>query len=226
MVTRPWLISTLILLLAAGGVDRYVHIQRAISPALAEGEQRLAQLPESIGSWVGEKTTVDESLLKSLAAEGGRVLQYRDGQTGMSVLVALLVGHPGLMTDQIPEKTFRNIGFAFDNESLRHALIETRLRIPVPGTLAHMDFWRQDSKVPMRVWHGWYDGTSWSRPDHARWRFLDRPVIYRLQVWSLMATDPLAPNPGALVDPSRQFLIDALPTITKLLHEEKPAHGS
>lgn len=212
-----WLVVACLLLVVAGLTDRWIRIARLFSPVTTVGVERVRAVPESIGTWAGEPTEVDEALLKAAVASGKKVLQFRDGKTGNSVYVAVLVGPPGLMTEQPPEKSYRAAGFAFDNESLRRHVLASKLGVDVPGELASMDFWSEHSKVPLRVWQGWFDGSKWSRPEWARLHYLDRDMLFRLQVWSLMARDPLATNPNALVDPCRQFLIDALPAITKAL---------
>ena len=217
-----WILIACVLLFAVGVADRWLHLRRYFSPIHTVGVARVAAIPESIGTWAGEPTIVDEALLKTAVATGKKVLQFRDGKTGNSIFVAILVGPPGLMTEQPPEKSYRAAGFAFDNESLRHHVLSTKLGVDVPGEIASMEFWSKETKAPLRVWQAWFDGSKWSRPDHARWQYLNTEMLYRLQVWSLMTTDPLANDPNILVDPCRQFLIDAMPTITETLLSTNP----
>jgi hypothetical protein len=220
-----WILIACVVLFVAGLADRVLYIRRYFSPVHTVGVSRVKAIPESIGTWAGETTVVDEALLKTVVASGKKVLQFRDGKTGNSIFMAVLVGPPGLMTEQPPEKSYRAAGFAFDNESLRHHVLSTKLGVDVPGEIASMEFWSKESKVPLRVWQAWFDGKKWSRPDYARWQYLSDDMLYRLQVWSLMTTDPLATDPNVLVDPCRQFLIDALPTITEtLLNEAKKSN--
>lgn len=213
----PGMLAAVALLIISGSIDRVVHLSRTFSTALPEAKQRIHELPSSIGSWVSEPTRVNDGLLKPILQEGGQILRYRDGKTGHSVQVALLAGHPGLMTDQLPEEVFPSLGYAPDRAGVRPALLETRLGIDVPGMMTRVDFWTRDSAFPTRVWLGWFDGARWSRPHWPRWSFLGKPALYRLQVWSPLVRDPFAKSPKAVVDPGEEFLKQALPRITRLL---------
>jgi hypothetical protein len=207
-------------LILAGLADRAVQARRLFSTTHKTAIEKVRSLPESYGSWASESAEVDGALLKTSGTLAKRVLQCRDGRTGNSVWLAILVGPPGLVTDQLAEKSFRAINYAFDRTSLVRLPIKESLKIEVPGELARMDFWEQENRLPMRVWEGWFDGERWSRHDWARLRYLDREVLFKIRVWAPMIEDPLKPELDRQ-DVCEAFLKDALPIITRGLQLEK-----
>lgn len=190
------------------------HLQT--NPAIAG---ILDPTPLEIGRWTGEPTEVDSAIIKGPPGVVTRTIVYRQEETGQLVWMALCVGPPGLVTEELPEKTYRFIGYAYDNESKRYESLRVATDGKVDGTLARMNFWSQQSSAPMSVWHGWFDGRRWSRPEMARWRFLDRPVIARLQIWCTKERQPLDTDPNHWTDPSESFVREALPKLTQQLGE-------
>ncbi len=129
------------------------HLQT--NPAIAG---ILDPTPLEIGRWTGEPTEVDSAIIKGPPGVVTRTIVYRQEETGQLVWMALCVGPPGLVTEELPEKTYRFIGYAYDNESKRYESLRVATDGKVDGTLARMNFWSQQSSAPMSVWHGWFDG--------------------------------------------------------------------
>lgn len=216
-MSRVWVTVAATLFIAAGGVDHWIRYSRAHSPELRASVIRVDSLPMAFGSWSGRFIDVDEALVKKSTAKAVRIVEYHDGNTGQMVTIALLAGQPGLMAENLPESGFAAMGFSFEPGSLKRHDISTWAGDFMKGQFASLDFRHPDSSQPMRVWQSWYDGTEWSRPDMPRLRFATKPVLYRLQVWSYLAIDPLAADGKAVVDPSKVFLQAALPEITRIL---------
>lgn len=217
-----------ILLATAGAADRWIHLRQRTSPAHTVGASRVEQMPEVLGDWTGELAHFDEGLIKTSRSVAEKCLRFRDPATGATINMALLVGLPGDMTDHPPEKAFRLIGYAFDSESLKRKDLRGDVGLDLPGELAAMDFWNRDSKEPLRVWQGWFDGEQWSRPEHGRFWFWNKRMLYRLQVWAPMMPDPNADDDDVRIDAVERFLRSALPIITKQLAEgdAPPVHAT
>jgi hypothetical protein len=216
---KPRIVVVVLLLLLAGAGNFALSTVREhlrTNPSIAG---ILDPIPLEIGQWTGEPTEVDSAIIKRTPGVITRTIVYRQEETGQLVWLALCVGPPGLVTEDLPEKTYRFIGYAYDNESRRFESLRSASNGKVDGTLARMNFWSQRSPAPMSVWHGWFDGTRWSRPEMARWKFLDRPVIARLQVWCTKERQPLDSDPNHWSDPSESFIREALPMVTDQLHE-------
>ena len=216
---KPRFIIAVLLLLLAGMGNFALSTVRAHLQTNAAIAGILDPIPLEIGQWTGEPTEVDSAIIKRTPGVITRTIVYRQEETGQLVWMALSVGPPGLVTEDLPEKTYRFIGYAYDNESRRYESLLSATAGKVDGTVARMNFWNQRSPAPMSVWHGWFDGTRWSRPERARWKFLDRPVIARVQVWCTKERQPLDTDPDHWVDPSESFVRDAMPTVTEQLRE-------
>ncbi|MBY0587354.1 hypothetical protein K2X85_09275 [bacterium] len=173
--------------------------------------------PLAVGTWSGEKTEVDEALIKTSPEVSTRSFVFRQGDSEQRIWVAVSIGPPGLVTEDLPEKTYRFVGFAYDNESKQVEPIRKSLRVDLEGECAKMNFWARDSAAPLRVWHGWFDGQRWHRPELARWQFLDKPALARLQIWYPMTRDPLASPQEPWVDNGQEFVRQVLPTLSARL---------
>lgn len=213
------IVIALALLAAAGLADRWLRYSRAHSQPLAFAIGRVKALPDRLGNWDGHAVEVDQALVKTSLAHASRIALFQDHQSGQKVNFAVLASYPGLVTDHLPEQGFSAIGLTLETGSIRRHKLAELTDGRVHGELVSMDFRDPRSAEPVRVWQGWYDGKSWSRPDWARVRFATLPALYQFQVWSYLVRDPLSDDPAALSDPGRKFLVETLAELTSRLGE-------
>lgn len=211
---RIALIATFLLLTASGAADVWIRRSRDKSSALKSGVVALDQIPARIGNWEGAETALDPIIVRVAGCAGYRNLRYTHSLTGRAVDVTLMVGQPGQMAEHVPEVCYPAGGYSLIQSSFSRR--GTVVLAPgIDGELAVMDFLNPrlgDSRV--RVWHGWYDGKRWSRPENPRFAFVTATSLLRLQVWSTLVPDPLAEDENKLIDAGEEFLRDALPEIT------------
>lgn len=211
------------LLIAAGFSERWITYRRGHNPAVGVGVTRLEQIPLEIGSWVGRDVPLDELILRVADCAGYKNREYTNTRTGRVVELGVMVGLPGPMAEHTPEVCLPSLGYTLVKNSLERVGVARFLGTGGAGELAKMEFVHSRAELPMAVWHGWFDGTQWSRPDYSRLRFVNRKVLYRLQVSALLEPDPLADDPSRTIDPGKEFLAEALPVLTELFAGSHPA---
>lgn len=208
------------ILAAAGWADWTIRDRRGASPELQRAVQQVESLPQTIGQWQGTATDFDSIVLRVSRCAAYKSQRFVHNQTGRSVDVTIMVGLPGPMAEHLPEVCYpaggyQEIGGAFQ----RRAIAEWLNQKSAADELVHIDFVKPpEFNTPTRVWHGWYDGAHWSRPQHPRLSFFRLPRLFRLHVSAALLSDPFDEH-GQSIDPGEEFLRDALPILTKALTE-------
>jgi hypothetical protein len=205
------------MLFVAGSANWALSTVRSRIQEDPESAVALDRLMTEMGPWTGELADVDQAIVKRSPGLTTRTFVFREAGSQQLIWVAISMGPPGLVTEELPEKTYRFVGYAYDNESRRIENLSDCLNIPVEGQWARMNFWARGSVPPLRVWQSWFDGKQWSRPDLARWRFLDRPALAKVQIWYQMLRPNRADADQPWVDPGKDFLRVAIPTISREL---------
>lgn len=204
-------------LFVAGLLDWSIRAHWEQSAAITQAVVGLEELPERVGDWIGQPISLDEIIVRVAACAGYKSYRYVNERTGYSVDVTVMVGIPGQMAEHAPETCYAGAGYTLDRSSWSREPVSRFLGPDAAGELARMDFLRGDQPRPVRVWHGWFDGYQWSRPDHPRLAFVTRSMLCRLQVSATLTPDLLSNDPDDLVDPGEQFLHAFLPPATKAL---------
>lgn len=214
-----WIVPVaVVVLVAAGWVDREIRTHWETSEEIQQAVDALEVLPATVGDWVGEPVSLDEIVVEIAACAGYKSYRYIDQRTGHSVDVTVMVGIPGQMAEHTPETCYPAAGYTLDRRSWQRVPVSNFLGDSVPGELARMDFLHPDNPRPVRVWHGWYDGQQWSRPEHPRLAFVTRPMLCRLQASATLTPDILGDS-QTLIDPSGDFLKEFLPVLTEALEK-------
>ena len=181
---------------------------------------RLAQIPDQIGPWTGRAYPLDEITVRVAGCADYRTFRFVHRETGRAVNAAIMVGLPGPMSVHTPEACYPAAGFT----QLRNSLQRVPLRELSPdagsGELVRIDFVEPKSELPVRVYQGWFDGVSWSRPQYPRLVFFSRTHLFKLQVYAPLTPPPFAEDQSELIDGPAEFLRDALPLLTRLLENK------
>jgi hypothetical protein len=204
-------------LFGAGLVDWSIRARWENSTVIANVVDGLEALPTRLGDWVGQPVSLDEIIVQVAACAGYKSYRYVNERTGNSVDVTVMVGIPGQMAEHSPETCYPGAGYTLDRRSWHREPVSRFLGEETEGELARMDFLRGDHPRPIRVWHGWFDGERWSRPEYPRLSFVASPVLCRLQVSAALVPDLLADDSNQLIDPGERFLKAFLPKATQAL---------
>lgn len=202
--------------MSAGVLERWLVYRRDHSGAVHAGVLRLEEIPMQFGPWVGEDIPMDDLILRVADCAGYRNRQYTNTRDGRVVELGIMVGLPGPMAEHTPEVCLPALGFTLVKKSFARIPVANFLGEGVPGELVSMEFVSPSERFPLKVWHAWFDGAQWSRPDYSRLAFVNRSVLYRLQVSGLTYPDPYASDPAKIADPCAEFLRDALPDLTRI----------
>ncbi|MCC7419581.1 MAG: exosortase-associated EpsI family protein [Planctomycetaceae bacterium] len=143
---------------------------------------QLAQVPSTVGDWIGRDLPLDAAQSHAAAVAGGLVREYTHRQTGRSLTVTLLVGPVPAIAVHPPTACFRGQGYQRVGEPMelpvdaggsRHTF--QAARFVAPGPLPHV------TEVAWG-WCGDRPGSVWSAPRFPRWTFAGRPWLKKLYV--------------------------------------------
>ena len=199
-------------LLAGTGVVHGLWTDRwGASPELERAAQRLADLPDDVGSWKGEAYEQDAGSLRLAGAVGHYSRTFTDPQTGERVLVILLAGKPARMAVHRPEHCYQAAGYELTGKP-------THCTVGPPGD-SPADFWtglfvRDEPTGPtqLRTFWTWSAGGRWEAPENPRWNLTRHRVLYKLYVIRNVAgSTPLE------ADPCVRLLGELLPILNRAL---------
>jgi hypothetical protein len=182
-------------------------------PKLAD---QLKKLPTEIGPWhMRASQPLSAAAAAVLECAGYVSRQYENRQTGEVVTMAVLLGPAGPISVHTPDVCYSSQEYTIHqspertnfsrNQSGQDELWRTTLR----STRLEAGY--------LRVYYGWSSGDSWSAPADARFKFVGRPYLYKLQVAGPL---PSPPDEKA-VDPGFRFVTELLPVLKQ--HLIKPA---
>ena len=223
-----------ILLLVAGAWDFSIHLRRSNSASIQVAKTKLDAFPDRIGHWEGKTSELDELVIKVANCDAYKNLRFLNNQTGRAVDFTIMVGQPGQMSEHVPEVCYLAGGYTLVTRDPEAKAPDSKTGIrkvsladitggKVTGELASIEFVHPRFDQSLRVYHGWFDGKTWSRPDYPRFEFFNRDMLYRVQIAAFLQPDPLAGERNVRIDVGAEFLRDSLPEITKLLSESTTA---
>jgi hypothetical protein len=139
----------------------------------------MPEIPKTIGEWVGsdDDTDIDDPGLAHLTRK------YTHSRTGRWFLMSLTVGHPGLTAVHTPEYCYRGSGYDQVGPIARRAF---DAKAGTPTTFWTTDFEKKSAAgtEQLRVFWSWSAGQGWDTPDWPRWRYIGKPLLYKLYVVS------------------------------------------
>lgn len=185
------------------------------SPKLmAVAADQLGGIPKSFGKWrTIRENQLSEEVIKMLQCSAHVSRIYEHEETKQTISIVVLLGPHGPMAVHIPEICYSNSGFQSDSEA-------KRCRIPQAGGTATDQFWQVSMRslgedgLVQRVYYGWSEGGSWTRPKYPRMAFGRAPYLYKLQ---MATTEPGESSRGSdgretavKLDPPERFLEEFL----------------
>jgi hypothetical protein len=199
----------------AAGVAHGLHTDRwGRSPDREAAAARLANVPTTIGPWVGEDRLLDAEEVHSAGVDGYLLRVYRNSVTRQSVTLFVVSGRPGPVAVHTPDVCYQASGYAMAAEPARES-------IPLPAAPA--DVWATTMAKPSAAlpealsvrWAWRTRDAGWRAPDRPRVTFARAGVLYKLYV----LTDRLGGR-SARPDPAAEFLTLALPALDRALAED------
>ena len=223
-VTFP--VCTLLLLastVVAGIVHRQMTNSWKLSPTSRVAGERLAgALPQDFGNWrFDHQTEFDPAVLKILEQPVYLSRVYQNVQTGDTVTVAVIVGHPGPVAVHTPEICYSSRDYSVAGDRT------TQVIAAADGRQHRL--WRlsleanQADELPLTVLYGWTTGTEWEATERPRYAFGGLSHLYKIQV---AAVAPQRRGDSDF-DPAQDFLTGFLsqlqPQLVESSHRAAPS---
>lgn len=212
-------LCALALLLGSGVVNRLWTGAWVRSNEPAESAARLDRIPAIVGDWDGQALQVDQKQFEVAEAVGHLVRRYVHRRTGQEVIVYLLCGRPGPISQHTPDVCFTGGGWELDGKPSYYTteasstapaaeFLQAAMSKPLPGGLSDR----------VRVYWSWKASGSWRAPRFQRLAFGAAPALYKLYLIRILpAGEKEGPN-----DPCREFMTDFLPALEKALSPTEP----
>ena len=166
-----------------------------VAKDLYQAGAKLDELPKQIGAWQQiESDSLDDSVTKMLQCYGSIVREYRHGDTGEQVTIALLLGPRGPIAVHTPDICYSSVGTKQVGERTSKAVDQHRLWVS--------EFAQSPSPAAtFEVWYGWSDGGKWVAAENPR--FWMTPTLYKIQLVGTVESESS--------QPCRDFLKELLP---------------
>jgi len=174
-------------------------------PDMVAAAEHLKSLPARIGSWqLVEENTMPAAVVQTLSCAGYVNRTYVDRHSGNTVSLAITVGPSGPISVHTPEICYSSQAYSIE---------APRKRVQLPAEVGHGDaFWcttfRSNSAIAeqLRVYYGWCADRAWTAAESPRFSFAGRPLLFKLQIASLVPPGEASEEQ----DPCRDFLEDLL----------------
>lgn len=174
---------------------------------------RLADVPSSVGDWVGADLKVDDRQLARAEAVGYLCRRYVQRRTGAEVSVFLICGRPGPISVHPPTICYQGLGFQVVGSPARY---NTESDAEASrATFFWANFTKADVATPeqLRIYWGWKAGSAWQAPDYPRLTFGGAQALYKLYITYRAAPGGDLPDH----DPCQDFMRDFLPDLERAL---------
>ena len=151
----PALLLVIGLLLVSTLVHGWLSGRWYVAKDLYQAGAKLDELPKQIGAWQQiESDSLDDSVTKMLQCYGSIVREYRHGDTGEQVTIALLLGPRGPIAVHTPDICYSSVGTKQVGERTSKAVDQHRFWVS--------EFAQSPSPTAtFEVWYGWSDGGKW-----------------------------------------------------------------
>ena len=209
-------IGALVVTLVSGTIHGRFTNRWGTPPDLEAAGRRVESLPTTFGDWrLTSQEDLDDNAVRLLQCSGyiHRIYHNIKNPLLSQVQVAVLVGPAGPISVHTPEICYSSRDYAVEQEP-RH------LSIHLSGESGEHELWgmslsakNNPTRAPLRVCYGWSTGGAWQAPEHPRFQYGGRPLLYKIQIASEVA-------PGSSSDDSESctnFLRDFLPVLDQRL---------
>lgn len=206
-------LSAFVLLVASGISHRVWTGSWTVTDEPSLSAARLAQVPTSLGDWVGTDMEVDARQLARAEAAGHLARRYVQRRTGAEVSVFIICGRPGPVSVHTPDICYGGIGFRVAGTASPYN-VEGDTETP-SAEFIRANFVKADPVAParLRIYWAWKAGRGWKAPANPRLTFGGSPALYKLYV--VYRAVPGAELPEH--DPCQDFMHDLLPELEKVL---------
>lgn len=178
------------------------------APDLLAAAKRLESFPQQFGDWqLLKQEPIDESTIEMLSCVGYVNREYVNRKTGETVWIAIMLGPAGPIAVHTPEVCY---------SSRAYTIHEPRKRISLSDPAGHAhSFWSLAFRTntpttdQLRVCYAWYGKEGWEASKSPRFEFGGLPLLYKVQVASLVPPTTGSPN-GESPDPCERFLGDVV----------------
>jgi Protein of unknown function (DUF3485) len=188
-----------------GLVYGYVSQRWGPAPDLIAAGKHLETFPAQFGDWqLVRDEPMKESVIEVLSCAGYVNRQYVNRRTGDTVSIAITVGPAGPISVHTPEICYSSQAYSIQ-ETRRLTILSDKNGEP-------HSFWgisfRSNNTIAdqLCVYYAWTAEKAWKAVESPRFEFAGRPILYKLQLSSLVA-----PEVAAKADnPCKAFLTDLL----------------
>jgi hypothetical protein len=207
------IVSAFVFLAASGISHRLWTGSWTITGEPGLSAARLAEVPATIGDWVGVDQEVDARQLARAEAAGYLARRYVQRLTNAEVSVFIICGRPGPVAVHTPDICYSGLGFQLTGTAAPYE-VEGDTEMP-PAAFFRGNFEKADPTGPtrLRIYWAWKAGRGWKAAAHPRMSFGGLPALYKLYlVYRRMPGDELPEQ-----DPCQDFMHDLLPELEKVL---------
>lgn len=217
MTIKPYLpLSAFLVAVMAAGVAHGLYTDRwGQSPDRAAAAARLANVPATIGPWVGEDRPLDDEEVRRAGVDGYLLRTYRSSTTRQVVTLFVVCGRPGPVSVHTPDVCYQASGYAMAAEPARESIA---LPGAAPAGVWSTSMAKPSAAVPEALAVRWAWRTrdaGWQAPDRPRVTFARSGILYKMYV----LTDRVGASRPGRADPATEFLSLALPTLDRALAE-------
>jgi hypothetical protein len=160
----------------------------------------LKNLPSKLGDWeLLKDQPLNSEVVDVLDCAGYVNRQYVNNKSGQTVSMAIIVGPPGPTSVHTPEICY---------SSRAYSLHDDRTKTTLLADARNHSFWTLQFRpnIPstdrLRVFYAWSSGEVWSASESPRMEFAGKPLLYKLQLASVVTS---VANEDAH-DPCEEFL--------------------
>ena len=207
-------LSAFVLLAASGVSHRLWTGSWTVTGEPGLSAARLADVPASIGDWVGEDQEVDARQLARAEAAGHLARRYVQRRTGAEVSVFIICGRPGPVAVHTPDICYGGLGFRVAEKPAKYK-VEGNAEMP-SAEFTKGNFVKADPVAQRRssgsTGRGRPAPAGKRRPD-PRLTFGGSQALYKLYlVYHAVPGTDLPEH-----DPCQDFMHDLLPELEKAL---------
>lgn len=196
-------------LFASGGL---YHVLARDSAQLDAAADRVANVPQRIGDWVGHDEAADDAAFAQAGAKSYWIRTYVHQKSKASVLVILMCGRSGKMAVHTPEVCYGGAGYELHAATATWTLKNDDEK---PAQLWSAHFVKKTGGVKhLRLYWGWNARGEWEAATAPRWQYWGEPFLYKLYV----SRDTGASLPGSVQnDAAADFLKAFVPVMQQTL---------
>jgi hypothetical protein len=154
---------------------------------LQAAAKRLMDLPAEMGQWqLTREVPIDERVTEILSCAGYINREYVNRQSGETVSIAITVGPSGPTAVHTPEICYSSRAYTIEDPAARVTLSDDEGRSHSFWSLTFRS--NKPSTDRLRVWYAWQGGGVWTASGSPRFEFAGRPLLYKLQLASLISS--------------------------------------